>query len=269
VIAPGRARRPGSWRGALEEPAPEELAACPFCAGREDRTPPETLRLGDPWQVRVVPNLYPAFERQEVVVLSPRHVRSLVELDAGEVAAAAAGLRERARAARAEGFAYVHAFVNEGREAGASLPHAHAQLVWLREPPPEVEREAPHLRAGACALCSFDGPVVLERDGLRLAAAPAPRGPYELLVAPVEHRGDAFEDGALEAALVLAIEGVRRLQAVEGAVPVNLWLHAGEHWHLELLPRLGFLAGVELGAGYFISAVAPEDAAARLREAAA
>jgi galactose-1-phosphate uridylyltransferase len=60
--------------------APDELEKCPFCAGREDRTPPETLRVGDPWRVRVVPNLYPAFERQEVVVHTPRHARSLAEL---------------------------------------------------------------------------------------------------------------------------------------------------------------------------------------------
>ena len=38
------------------------------------------LRLGEPWQVRVVPNLYPAVDRQEVVVHVPRHARSLAEL---------------------------------------------------------------------------------------------------------------------------------------------------------------------------------------------
>ena len=101
VIAPGRARRPGMWRGSVEPPSAEELEQCPFCAGREDRTPPETLRLGaEPWQVRVVPNLYPAFERQEVVVLSPRHVRSLVELSDAELALVAEAWRRRAVAAR-------------------------------------------------------------------------------------------------------------------------------------------------------------------------
>jgi UDPglucose--hexose-1-phosphate uridylyltransferase len=268
AIAPGRARRPGAWRGAVEPPSADELDACPFCAGREDRTPPETLRLGrDPWQVRVVPNLYPAFERQEVAVLTPRHARSLVELSDAELAVVAEAWAHRARTARAEGFPYVHAFVNEGREAGSSLPHAHAQLLWLREPPPEVVREAPQLRAGSCALCALDAPVVAERKGLRLVAAPAPRAPYELLVAPAEHRSRGLEDTLLADALALAVDGIRRLHAVEGAVPLNLWLHDGEHWHIEVLPRLGFLAGIELGAGYFISALTPEDAAAALREA--
>ena len=80
VYAPGRARRPGAARGTLDPPSERELADCPFCAGHEERTPPEVHREGDPWLVRVVPNLYPAFERQEVVVSSPRHVRSFAEL---------------------------------------------------------------------------------------------------------------------------------------------------------------------------------------------
>src|SRR5947209_7502829 len=48
----------------------------------------------------------------------------------------------RAEAARAEGFDYLHALVNEGRAAGASLLHSHSQLVWLREAPPAVAGEA-------------------------------------------------------------------------------------------------------------------------------
>ena len=52
VIAPGRAKRPGAARPALDPPSPDELASCPFCAGHEDMTPPQTLVLpetGD-WQ---------------------------------------------------------------------------------------------------------------------------------------------------------------------------------------------------------------------------
>ena len=47
---------------------------------------------------------------------------------------------------------------------------------------------------------------------------------------------------------------------------LNLWLHAGGHWHLEVVPRIGVLAGIELGAGYFVNTMAPESAAGILRE---
>ncbi len=206
--------------------------------------------------MRVVPNLYPAFERQEVVVSSPRHVRSFAELEDAEVAAVAAAWRERARTARAEGFRYLHALLNEGRDAGASLPHTHTQLVWLREPPPAVVAERG---------LSLEGERVLERDGLVLLCPYASRLPYELLIAPTVAEADAFESGLLPAALGLLREAIRRLQAVEGAVPLNAWLHDTGHWHVELLPRLSVLAGIELGAGIYVNALAPEEAAARLR----
>jgi UDPglucose--hexose-1-phosphate uridylyltransferase len=196
----------------------------------------------------VVPNLYPAFERQEVVVHSPRHVRSFAELSDEEVAAVAEAWEARREAAREEGFAYVHALVNEGAAAGSSLPHSHSQLVWLREPPPEVARES-----SAAATDLLQDLVVAERAGMRAVVHPAGRLPYEMLIG-----GEPFVVGT---ALLLLRDAVARLRAVEGAVPWNAWLHEG---HLELVPRLSVLAGVELGAGIYVNTIAPEDAAIAL-----
>jgi UDPglucose--hexose-1-phosphate uridylyltransferase len=244
-------------------PDEAEFAACPFCAGREDRTPPEVLRLGEPWQVRVVPNLYPAVERQEVVVHTPRHARSLAELDASETGAVAEAWKRRAAK---RGPSYIHALVNEGADAGSSLPHTHSQLVWLDEAPPAVAAERAACEQD-CPLCRPPDAqlVIAERDGVVLSAAWAGRLPYELLVAPVEHEADPWTSPRLAGALELAAEGLRRLHVLEGARPVNLWLHAPGHWHLEVLPRLTVLAGLELGAGIYVNTLAPEEAAARLR----
>ena len=134
MIAPGRAKRPGASQPLLDPPSTDELASCPFCAGHEDMTPPQTLVLpeqGD-WQVRVVPNLYPALERQEVVVHSRRHARSLAELSFDETQLVAEAWRRRARDEPGN----VFALINEGREAGASLPHTHSQLAWVPKPVP-------------------------------------------------------------------------------------------------------------------------------------
>jgi UDPglucose--hexose-1-phosphate uridylyltransferase len=279
----------------------DDPAKCPSCEGRERATPPETYALGPPgrapdtpgWRVRVVPNKFPAFGpwprdgdrdgslfarraavgRQEVVVHSPRHVRTLADLDGRQLELVAEAWRARAAAARESGFPYVHALVNEGAGAGASLPHSHSQLVWLEEEPPLVgdEREA---LSGSCALCGLLAEereqrirVVAERDGLVLLCPFAGRQPYELLVAPLECEEDPFGSERLGRALALAAEGIRRLRVAEGAVPLNLWLHAAGHWHLEILPRFGVLAGIELGAGYFVNTLAPESAAGVLREA--
>jgi UDPglucose--hexose-1-phosphate uridylyltransferase len=195
----------------------------------------------------VVPNLYPAFERQEVVVHSPLHVRTFAELSDDEVAAVAEAWQARRQAALDEGFAYVHALINEGAAAGSSLPHSHSQLVWLRERPPEVAHET------GTATELLRGLVVAERGSMRAAVHRAGRLPYETLIG-----GEPFE---LEDALLLLRDVVGRLRALEGALPWNAWLHEG---HLELVPRLSVLAGVELGAGIYVNTVAPEDAAAAL-----
>jgi UDPglucose--hexose-1-phosphate uridylyltransferase len=204
--------------------------------------------------VRVVPNLYPAFDRQEVVVHSPRHVRTFAELSDDEVAAVAQAWTARMGAEPG----YVHACINEGRAAGSSLPHSHSQLVWLDAAPPEVTREHQDV---ARALVLRHDLIVARRGGTLALVHPFGRLPYETLIMA----GDAgFE---LAAALDLLRELIGRLRATEGAVPWNAWLHAGAHPHLEVVPRLTVLAGVELGAGIYVNTVAPEDAAAALRGA--
>ena len=57
-----------------------------------------------------------------------------------------------------------------------------------------------------------------------------------------------------------------RLRQAEGAVPWNAWLHHDSSaWHIELLPRLSVLAGLELGAGIYVNSLPPEQAAENLR----
>lgn len=301
VVAPARAGRPGvPQAGAVEET--DDPAGCPFCEGRETATPPETFAIAPPgrapdtpgWRVRVVPNKFPAFGpwprggdrvdgffarkaaigRQEVVVHSPRHVRTITDLGSRQLELVAEAWQARAAVAREAGLPYVHALVNEGVGAGASLAHSHSQLVWLEEAPPLVAQErAAQGAADGCLLCQVLAEerelrirVVEERGGLILLCPFAGRQPYELLAAPVACESDAFTSPLLPEALILVAEGARRLRVAEGPVSLNLWLHAAGHWHIEVVPRFTILAGVELGSGYFVNTMAPESAAGVLRE---
>lgn len=195
--------------------------------------------------MRVVPNLYPAFERQEVVVHSPEHVRSFADLDDAQVGLVAEAWSQRI--AGDEG--RVLALINEGRLAGASLPHSHSQLVWTDLPPERTE----------------DLPVLLEphriarRGGVVASVHPFGAGPYECLVAAEDSEAE-LADG-----LVLLRDLVRRLHAAEGLRPWNGWLHSGPPWHLHFVPRLTALAGIELGAGIYVNVLPPEAATERLR----
>jgi UDPglucose--hexose-1-phosphate uridylyltransferase len=232
-----------------------------FAVARVDR---QTDTPG--WLVRVVPNLYPAFEHQEVIVHSPRHVRSLAELVDDELDALATAWSARLEAARVDGL-WPFLFVNEGQEAGASLPHSHSQLAWLPEAPPAVVAELPNLAKGACAICDLladDSLEIAFDSSITLRSASAPRVPYETLVAPLDHAA-APSEADLRAVLALLRRAVARLRDHEGAIALNVWLHAGQHWHFEVVPRISELAGVELGAELYVNWLLPEEAAERLR----
>jgi len=303
VVAPLRSRRPGVPRPSSGGGAGTDRASCPFCEGHEDRTPPETFALGSSerapdtpgWLVRVVPNKFPAFApeltgparhvgllesrpprgNQEVVVSSPRHVSSLAELQPDEVGRVATAWQARAAEAAKQGFPYVQAIVNEGHEAGASLSHSHSQLLWLEAEPPLVRAEHGLDRdAGGCLVCRLleeerghGDRMVASKEGAVALATYAAREPYELLILPESCERDPFQSTFLAPALALAASQLARIHELEGAVPMNLWVHAGTHWHIELVPRITVPAGLELGAGLHVNPLAPETAAERLRAA--
>ncbi len=307
LVAPLRAERPGAQRAVAEPNDPGARAGCPFCEGRESETPPETFAVASPgraadtpgWRLRVVPNKFPALSpgggearqgifaaepargRQEVVIHTPRHVLTVAELDAREIERVAETWQARARAAADAGYRYLHASINEGEAAGATLAHTHSQLYWLSFDPPSfaAERAAtPQARINLIgdlirAERESRTRVVVEQDGLVALCPYASRYPYELLIAPVEPETDAFQSGLFESAVALLADGIRRLRAAVGQASVNAWVVSspfGEpltHWRLVVVPRLVVPAGLELGAELYINPVAPEVAAGVLREA--
>ncbi len=312
IVAGERAGRPNA--GLTVEPAaPIDPATDPFAPGHEDRTPPEVWALrpdgGLPdtpgWAVRVVPNLYPALtpdapdaERSaapdlytafpargehEVIINAPDAVTSLADLPREQVLAAAEAWRGRMRAhAQA---AHVHLIVNERREAGASLPHTHAQLYALGFVPQLVARERE--RFGAYATRTMGGNLLadLVQSEVRLrerivaiddeAVLMAPYGsrlPYQLMLAPRRPRARFEDDGPLGAGLLH--EGLQRLARRFGcSPPLNIWVRTAPRdaetfcWRIDVVPRLGNVAGLELGTGVHLNVVAPEQAAAELRDA--
>jgi UDPglucose--hexose-1-phosphate uridylyltransferase len=316
IVAGERAARPGGGVGGdrITRAEPIDRETDPFAEGHEDRTPPEVFAVrpgggaadSPGWTVRVVPNLYPALSddspgpapsanpdlfhataargTHEVIVNAPDSVTSLADLEREQVVAAVDVWRERIRA-HAERAAYVHLIVNERREAGASLPHTHAQVYALDFVPAQVARERE--RFGAYATRTMGGNLLgdLVQEEVRLrdrivaiddeAVLMAPYGsrlPYQLMLAPRVPR-DRFEDDGPTGAGLLH-EGLQRLARVLGASPpLNLWVRTAPRgaesfcWRIDVMPRLTHMAGLELGTGVHLNVVAPETAAAALREA--
>ncbi len=321
IIAGERSRRPGG-EPRCAPPEAIDPEQDPFAGGHEDRTPPELDAErpgggeadGPGWSVRVVPNLYPALSppkpepaagetsvpvevrgqpdlfvslpasgAHEVIVNGPQPVLSLAELPVDQVVQAVEVWRRRMRVHAAS--AYVQLIVNERREAGASLPHTHAQLYALDFVPAAVARERE--RAGAHTTRTMGhsllGDLVAEEvrrrerivaidDEAVLIAPYASRLPFQLMLAPRTPRARFEDEGPSGAALLH--DGLCRLARHLGSSPpLNLWVRTAPRgtedfcWRIDVLPRLTHLAGLELSTDLNLNIVAPEDAAAALREA--
>jgi UDPglucose--hexose-1-phosphate uridylyltransferase len=225
----------------------------------------------------------PATGAHEVIVNGPQPVLSLAELPVEQVVAAMDVWRERMRFH--EDCAYVQLIVNERRQAGASLPHTHSQLYGLDFVPAAValERERASAYATRTMGQSLLGDVVAEEVRLRerviaiddeavLMAPYASRLPFQLMLAPRRPVPRFEQDGPTGAALLH--DGLRRLARHLGASPpLNMWVRTAprgaEHfcWRIDVLPRLTHLAGLELSTDVNLNIVAPEHAAALLRDA--
>jgi UDPglucose--hexose-1-phosphate uridylyltransferase len=293
IVAPGRSARPDTFGAAPSAPAAPP-ANCPFCAGHEAMTPPEVSRTGTGapdtpgWRVRVVPNLYPLVGgdvpgAHEVVVLSPAHDVSFGTLSDDAAAEVFAVLRDRAAHHLAHGLVHVQPFVNYGKAAGASIEHPHAQLIALGFVPPAVQAALDRFdRAGvdlvALALDeALDGDHgVLQGDAYAWCSR-ASLSAWEVLVAhpAAGARFDHAPDGHVASVAEVTRRVVAAYRALLGTVPYNVVVHTaprdvvgGYHWYVRIAPRVTVPAGFEAGTGVFVNTVAPEHAAAALREVA-
>ncbi len=183
----------------------------------------------------------------------------------------------------------VFLFRNHGRDAGASLPHPHAQLVGVAFLPPELARRERALEdrirsGGGCPLCgiSREEPEwgrrnVCSTEKFHLLVPWAAEAPYELWVVPRQHRSSFGDAGAsdLEDLAFLLGRSLRLYRTALGSLPYNLMLHSGGrrgddgggHWWLQLRPRVGHPAGFEMASGVFINAGAPEEHGEELQRA--
>lgn len=310
TIVADRAERPSDFAPRLAQVESEPDRPCPFCPGHEEDSPPalETVSDSGEWQIRVVPNRYPAFSGDEpfsVRTLGPVHTQAeasgihevfvyardhdatLATLDDEQIATVMNVLRRRMlEHAATPGIRYTQAIVNHGRESGASLAHPHGQLLGMPFVPGELldEERAFGRFHGGCILCAtveaeiVDGSRTVLADDDCLVLSPYWAGsPYELLIVPRQHQVHIQDE---EPATLAAIgrnlrDAIRILNARLGDVAFNLVVHTAPHqhngpyhWHIHIWPKLVTVAGFERGTGVMINIVPPEDAARDLRATA-
>ncbi len=173
------------------------------------------------WRVRCIPNLYPAFTppqsvedakkvfsspglgyamgHHEVVVESPIHDESPADADLPQLELVIRAYIDRLRELSAKPYVrYVSIFRNHGLEAGASLSHAHSQIIATPMMPTTIRDEVSACQThyedeGECIYCDIiktesKGPRMVSDSGDFTAVAPyASINPMEFWILPKKH----------------------------------------------------------------------------------
>ena len=226
----------------------------------------------------------------EVIVETPDHGKQFSSLSEPEIEHVLAAYRDRILdLKRDQRFKYVMIFKNHGSAAGASQEHTHSQLIALPVVPTNVAEEM----KGAldyfrykerCVFCDIvrqevaqKTRLVYENSDFIVVEPFAPKFPFETWILPRTHRS-SYEDCQRHEYALLANAlrvALRKLHLALDDPPYNFILHTSPftesdnphyHWHIEIMPTLGTVAGFEWGSGFYINPTPPEEAARFLRE---
>lgn len=229
----------------------------------------------------------PARGYHEILVESPKHDEHPGVARLSQLKLVLGGYLDRLSALSNEpSVRYVSIFRNHGQEGGASLSHAHSQIIGTPLVPKTIEEELRASRAvakkrNACAYCKLilierrSPRLIYEKDDFIVFAPWASIFPFEFWVIPKRHSPSlsSIRTDEIRSLAVAMRATLGSLAAALGDPPYNYGFHTAPtvgrhdyyHWHLEVYPRLSTLAGFELSTGMYINTLLPEEAARLLR----
>lgn len=221
----------------------------------------------------------------EVIIETPDHFRNMNDMDENDIAdifgCFAARIKEIKKDKRIK---YVMIFKNLGRNAGASLSHPHSQLIAMPMIPIRVANELKGAadyfsKKSSCVFCdmikeeiNFKKRIVQENDSFISIMPYASRFSFETWILPKKHLShleNADENDFKNLSEVLK-STLKKINHSLGQTAYNILIHTMPvqenssplyHWHIEIMPKLSYLAGFEWGTGFYINTVSPENAA--------
>jgi UDPglucose--hexose-1-phosphate uridylyltransferase len=262
------------------------------------------------WRVRCIPNLYPAFTapkgprdeekiflsdsfglavgHHEVIVESPNHHEGPTNAQLAQIELVVKAYIDRLRELSSKPYVkYVSIFRNQGIEAGASLSHAHSQVIAMPMVPSTIQEELSASKDyfdahSKCIYCDIiqresKSPRLIYENAMFIVLAPfASVNPSEFWILPKKHARSPLKLSITEITAFAQTLKVS-LQALKDLVndpPYNYGFHLSlntkddesYHWHLEVYPKLNIWAGFEKSTGIYINTVPPELAAESLKK---
>ena len=267
------------------------------------------------WQARVIKNKYPAVRQNlcvteqsygpfkifdpigdHEVVVYREHDHGIYKFSSQEFINMVKVYKRRFTelVAKAECTKYILMFHNHGRAGGASVYHAHSQIITMPILPPDVSRSIngsfqyykDHKKKVYRELLDWEQKertrIIYENKEFIVFCPYVSKYPYEVRIFSKESHAhfhqmpdslDEFFADAISTAL-------QKMKIVLDSPPFNMFIHTAPltnefgvhihefyHWHMEIVPHLKIDAGFEIGTGIAINVVDPDESAEALRGA--
>ena len=294
-FAEERARRPQNFKKLHVASTPKEF--CPFCPENSSMTPKEVFSTEDK-KIRIVPNKYPFISRNDpthyfihdVLIDTANHEERLYQFTDEHIAEVIKSIRERVKVLQNDSkTVYIQTFKNDGIDAGASQSHSHWQIASLSVIPPKYQNALNVLHKyydekGGCYFCDLKETLkkqIIEENDSFIAYVPTDaKFPYEMYIIPKKHISNIISFNDKEAADMgkLIRNCVKRLASLYQGISYNICFFNSPktlsesdcfekytHFHIQIIPRIGHMAGFEFSTGCYINSVLPEKSAEVLK----
>ena len=315
LLTPGRSYRPKLFILPKKSVMPSlPIEKCPFeNPSKFGNLPPVLVyqnKKGNDWFLQVIPNKFPLvgpgscdvvkkvgpYQTQdgtgnhEVIILRD-HYRHISDYSKEDFRTLLLAYQDRFNSSAVlKCIDYISIFHNYGKEAGASIPHPHSQVLSLPIVPPDVYSSITGSRDyfhnnGRCIHCDMlkyelkDGERIIFENKSAVVITPfVSRSNFEVRVFPKRH--EAFFEQVNEKELLdiaeAMLQALSRIRKNLNDPSFNYFLHTAPviekldyghyHWHFEIFPKMEVYGGFELGTGIDIITVPPEEAARILRK---
>ena len=225
----------------------------------------------------------------EVIIETPEHKQNISDMSVEQVKKILTAYKERILDLKKDTrFKYILIFKNYGFEAGATLSHSHSQLIALPIIPKTVKEEINGSKKyyefrERCVYCDIISQelysqlrIILEEKNFVVLSPFAPRFAFETWILPKKHQSHFYNinNDELESLANVLIELLKKLNVALNDPPYNLVIHTSDlvngnlehyHWHIEIIPKLSYVAGFECGSDFFINPTQPEEAVSYLK----